>query len=127
MDIDRQRLLKAALENELQFETEQAGLGPAERATWLAARLEHYVDRWLGFCDDPTIPLSALLSGDLFGVIEIGADLLDREMRLIDQSGESIVAWQEFVELLSAVRAAEDRSGISSLLRSARRLHETLQ
>lgn len=55
-----------------------------QRIRWLAAHLEEYVDRWLGFSEHPSVrsqPLPFLFESGLYRVIGIALDLIEREVR----------------------------------------------
>jgi hypothetical protein len=56
----------------------------AERVRWLAAHLDEYVDRWIGFAEHPVIaegPASQAFESDQFAIIGLAVELVGREMR----------------------------------------------
>ncbi|HEX8455440.1 MAG TPA: hypothetical protein VF647_25395 [Longimicrobium sp.] len=93
MDPGRRRELEALLRGHL---AEQPDHG-LSRLRWLADQLENYVERWIGSGE-------AMLDGDLFAMVEIGADLTHEEIRRAPRLPGMQGAWDEFSEVLSGAR-----------------------
>lgn len=125
MDPSRRRELRGSLESRLEEAARARGLGAAERAAWVAAHLEEYVERWLGMLD--LLPSSASeITGDAFGLVRIGADVLTRELRDADPPRELLLDWIAFLALLDELREQGGREWAPRLLDAVRRVRSRL-
>jgi hypothetical protein len=91
MDPGRRRELEALLRGHLAEQPDDS------RLVWLTDQLENYLERWIGFGE-------AMLDGDLFAMVEIGAALTDEEIRRAARLPAVQGAWDEFSEILSGIR-----------------------
>ena len=105
---DRVRALRASLHDMLEDETVRRGLDPRGRLVWLGEQLEHYVERWLGFAALPGVSPSAVLTGDLFAMVEAGVGAVAEELSVVVAAPEAPAGWQRFRAELAAVRTAGD-------------------
>jgi hypothetical protein len=103
MDAARRLELQTSLQRELERHAAERGLGPTARVAWLLDQLENYVERWLGLraADGSAI---APASDDLFGMIEIGADVTSGEVRAAEAAAV-MGSWQTFLTILAELRA----------------------
>jgi hypothetical protein len=56
----------------------------AERVRWLAAHLDEYVERWIGFVEHPVMvegPTSQAFESDQFAIIGLAIELIGQELR----------------------------------------------
>ncbi|CAA9346182.1 MAG: hypothetical protein AVDCRST_MAG89-2879 [uncultured Gemmatimonadetes bacterium] len=102
MNADRRRELEASLRGRLAEQPE------AHRLAWVVDQLENYVERWIGFAEVVPEPLHHQLQGDLFGMIEIGEDVVDGEVARAPRSGELTEAWRRFRAAVARLRGAPD-------------------
>lgn len=74
---ERRDALKTSLRNQLDevFPRDDS----SARQKWLAKQIAEYLDRWLGFVELKSIPMRALVRGDLFLMIELGVESLLEE------------------------------------------------
>ncbi len=126
MDAFRRESLRNSLEHELEFQSKRRGLTPAGRVGWLAAVQVEYVERWLGFCSDPTISMQDLVNSELFAVIETGAGVLTSDLHGTPASADSIRCWLAFVACLNEIRDRADRRLTSRLEETVREFRATL-
>ena len=111
---NRAEEFRASLESQLS-EALAVGSEARARASWVVReRLIEYVDRFLGFCQLDSIPVSALIASDLFCVITVAVDLVTRELE--EESSEAIrVSWMSFVSALDTLRSTESRADAEHL------------
>jgi regulator of protease activity HflC (stomatin/prohibitin superfamily) len=110
MDDDaRKEELRNLLLTELEIQSARGRFDPGQRLGWLAEHLEEYVDRWLGFVALPSWPMSHLLRFDGFVMVEIGTEVLDAEIKRAAPPPNVLLAWNEFVARLDAIRDGGDK------------------
>ena len=80
MNPTRLKALRVSLERELLAQTASKGSTRAIQLKWVTEQLENYLERWLGFCAVPSIPMSSLVEDDLVGMIGIGLDVLTQRL-----------------------------------------------
>lgn len=97
MNVTRRRELQASLECELDRNTVDHDLDSAGRVVWLFDQLQNYLERWLGLRGGQG---QNLADDDLFGMLEIGAEVTSRELRPRDSE-----SWQLWLTALAEVRA----------------------
>lgn len=120
MDNQRRIDLRESLERALQSETQQRDLDVRGRIVWLAEQMDEYIERWLGFCAVRSLPMPSLVQSDLFGAIEIGAEVLGTAIGNSDVVPNARSAWNIFLATLVEV------SNTSNKLQ-AQRLKETFR
>jgi hypothetical protein len=107
MDADKKEELLVSLLRELAHATERGHFGPSDRVKWLGDQLENYVERWVGFTAALPVQKTSPANDTLFGIVEIGADVLGAELRgRGDHPG--IKSWQRFEVALEDVRRDGD-------------------
>jgi hypothetical protein len=126
MDIVRRTDLRNSLEHELAVETQRKGLGPQDRVEWLLQMLSEYVERWIGFCQPPTVGMHALVQDSGFAMIEVGAGILSRELQRARPPGTVFAAWLGFLSCLSEMRDRADYRLISDLQDATRGLEDAI-
>jgi hypothetical protein len=105
----RHRELWSSLEGRLEQYLPRATSPVSARIRWLSEQLENYVERWLGFAALPQATMPGLLKGDLFAAVEIGAAVLDEEIRLLPGHAETQVRWTDFQRALASLRHPDAR------------------
>ena len=108
MDVLRRTDLRNALEHELAFVTQRKSLTGPRRVQWLVEMLTEYVERWIGFCQPPAAGMHSMVEDSGFAMMEIGAGLLNRELRAADAPSAVISAWLGFISALSEMRDRAD-------------------
>lgn len=116
MDAQRRSELVRSLEHQLEGEARED-----HRLEWLAARLEEYVDRWVG-CMLPSWSVVELIDGDGFGAIEIGSAALEREIRSSVVADRAIRNWEYFVGKLAEVKEDPNRELAAELLNAVQQV-----
>jgi hypothetical protein len=118
MNADRKRFLRRSLDSQLESATAEEGTDRMARAKWLGDQLENYVERWLGFQAAPPHPSPPAEDDELFGMIEVGAELLGEELVRARAITDNQASWREFLKALNGVRT-EGGSEQLRLLREA--------
>lgn len=119
MEQDRRMEMRDSIERALELETQQRSLDAHARVVWLAAQLEEYIDRWLGFCALPSLTMPALLQSDLFAAVEIGSAVVSENITRSHMRADAQSTWGIFLAALDEVRGARDKQ-------QAKRLKEAL-
>jgi hypothetical protein len=126
MDQQRRIELWASLAGQLEMEQPGEPPGSSQRLRWIGDQLENYVERWLAFCTIPSLPMSSLLDDDLFGIIDIGTDLMDRELTHSAENPERDRVWQEFHSVVAMIRTVGERTQAEQLRESLAQYRATL-
>jgi hypothetical protein len=115
MDKQGRTQLRKSLLEALHAETQQNALSAHGRVLWLTDQLGEYIERWIGFCAIPSLPMPALLDSSLFRAVEVGAEVLGEAMQDWDATPSARSAWDTFTHTLADVRHASDRQQTSRL------------
>lgn len=114
MDAARRGELRSSLEAELQRIDPEHALDCHGRIRWLAARLEEYLDRWLGMCAASDAEMRYLVHSVLFDAVDVGSDLVDERLR--SECGDFTYAtWQRFRNALKQVAHGGERQQLPRL------------
>ena len=106
MDQARRNELRASLERDFQSESDQHGFNQSDRIYWLAERVDEYLERWLGFCRISDATMAQLVDSVLFGMVEIGSEVLGEELKKAELPPEHNAAWLGFQATMKLVRDA---------------------
>lgn len=106
MDTTTREKMRDSLERALESESRGKEWDARDRVLWLSEQLEEYVERWIGFCELPSLPMSSLLVSDLFGAVEIGAEVLGAYLREYAATKDVQAAYGDFGAALRRVRVA---------------------
>jgi hypothetical protein len=115
MDDKRRDELRASLERELKEKSAQEQLSSRDRIHWLADRLGEYLERWLGFCAISDASMPPLVDHVLFGMVEIGAEVLTEELRRPSVPRTISDAWYTFPKVLETARSWNEKSEAEQL------------
>jgi hypothetical protein len=126
MDILRRTDLRNSLEHELAFETRHKQLTSHGRVKWLIGMLSEYVERWNGFCQPPFAGMHDAVQDSGFAMIEIGAALLSRELRMADPPIVVFDAWLHFISCLSEMRDRADFRLLNGLVSGMRQVEAAM-
>ena len=107
--------------------SERNNLPPRKRLIWLCEQMQEYVGRWLGFCAVPSLKMQSLLGSDFFTAIEVGSDILDKELGQADVSREVRIVWSDFCSSLNTLKSRGEKRGIDDLMPLLNALHSALK
>jgi len=110
--------IRELLRGHLEMESRDEGFSPLARITWLVTRLEDYVGRFNGALAIPGWSINDLKGSDTLRVIEVGAELLDDELRTTVVPPHVGAAWKEVVICLQKVQNSAEMSFSRRALRS---------
>lgn len=86
MNAARRKFLTVSLASRLDEAVPDGQSLSTMRALWLIDQLENYVERWWAFNSIGASSGSSFESDDLFGMIEIAAGLLNRELEVFQET-----------------------------------------
>ena len=118
----RREFLRRSLDENLETAAAAGELGPGGRAQYLVEHLEIYVHRLHGFAAN--FPSDALLTGDFFAMVEIGAEATGRELHASSAPAEVLAAIHDIETAMDSVRPRCDLETIDALLARTVRLRE---
>jgi hypothetical protein len=103
MDTDRKSFLRRSLASRLESVAPQDADRMA-RAEWLGEQVHNYVERWLGFQAACSGPMPPAQDDDLFGMIEVGAELMGEELAAAAVTTGTQANWRQFLAAMDGVR-----------------------
>lgn len=111
--------IRELLRSRLEMEAQEEGFSPLKRVVWLVTRLEDYIARFNGALVIPGWSMEDLRGSDTLRVIEVGAELLDHEIRSAVVPTDIAAAWEEvricLTELLNSAEMSRRKRSLTSI------------
>jgi hypothetical protein len=115
MDITRRQWLRDSLEGQLEDEASRKNLSANQRVLWMAGRLEDYVGRLVGALSLPEWTMLDIIGSESLDIVEIGAEVMEKELLKTNMAEASRTVWREFLVQLGKIREGGEEEHVHRL------------